>query len=153
MERTCHRFDDLHVERALDLAGEVTLPRERVEAIQHALTSLLLNVRMHARATLVVVHLDATEPAPAPAGAAGRAGRAGQRAEADPPVGSWTLTVHDDGQGFDPAPGRFGVGLREVVQGELARRDIEVRIDSHVGVGTTVTIRGSWCPVTEEEPA
>lgn len=128
VERTCHRFDDLPIERALDLAGHVVLPRDRAEAIQHALTSLLLNVRMHAGAQSVVVHLDADDA-------------------------TWMLTVHDDGQGFDPHEERFGVGLREVVRGELERRDIDVRISSHEGVGTTVTIQGTWSPSRDEEPA
>ncbi|MGB2568982.1 sensor histidine kinase [Micromonospora citrea] len=114
--RACDRFADLSVDTLLDLGAELRLPAAQAEALERALESLLLNVRVHARAAEVVVHLDQAEDR------------------------SWTLTVRDDGVGFDPVSVPAGVGLREVVVGELRRRGLDVRIESAVGDGTTVTI-------------
>jgi len=116
IERVCDRFADLYVDALLDLGAEVRLSAAQTEAIERALESLLLNVREHAQADAVVVHLD----------------QGGD--------GSWTLTLRDDGVGFDPASVSAGVGLREVVVGELCRRGLDVDIESAVGEGTTVTI-------------
>ncbi|WP_193384197.1 sensor histidine kinase [Streptomyces sp. SS] len=118
VRRVCERFADLNVVASLDLGAGLRIPAAQAEALERALGSLLLNVRVHARACEVVVHLDATEP-----------------------EGAWTLTVHDDGVGFDPASATVGVGLREVVVGELRRRGLAVGIVSAVGEGTTVTVR------------
>ena len=87
------------------------------ERVGAALTSVLLNVRVHAQASRVVVHLDELED-------------------------EWTLTVHDDGVGFDVDSTTEGVGLREVVRAQLARDGIVVRVDSMVGAGTTVVLSG-----------
>ncbi|SCG64589.1 sensor histidine kinase [Micromonospora coxensis] len=116
VRRTCDRFADLSVDALLDLGADLRLPAAQAEALERALESLLLNVRVHAGAAEVVVHLDQADD------------------------GSWTLTVRDDGVGFDPVSVRAGVGLREVVVGELRRRGLDVRIESAVGDGTTVTI-------------
>ncbi|MEN3614935.1 ATP-binding protein [Plantactinospora sp. ZYX-F-223] len=116
IERVCDRFADLNVDALLDLGADLKLPAAQAEALERALESLLLNVRVHARAEAVVVHLDRGTD------------------------GSWTLTVRDDGVGFDPASVTAGVGLREVVVGELRRRGLDVEIESAVGEGTTVTI-------------
>ncbi|MFI7573914.1 sensor histidine kinase [Micromonospora sp. NPDC049497] len=116
IERACERFADLPVETLLDLGAGVRLSAGDAEAVERALDSLLLNVRAHARADGVVVHLD------------------------QGPDGGWTLTVRDDGVGFDPAAVTPGVGLREVVVGELRRRGLDVDVESAVDSGTTVTI-------------
>lgn len=116
IERVCDRFADLSIDTLLDLGAGLRLPAAQAEALERALESLLLNVRAHARAAEVVVHLDQTEDR------------------------SWTLTVRDDGVGFDPVAVRVGVGLREVVVGELRRCGLDVEIESAVGDGTTVTI-------------
>ncbi|MFI1974494.1 MULTISPECIES: ATP-binding protein [Streptomyces] len=121
--RVCDRFADLDVVASLDLGTGLRVPVAQAEALERALGSLLLNVRAHARAHEVVVHLDA-DPG----------GEGEER-------GGWTLTVHDDGVGFDPASVTAGVGLREVVVGELRRRGLGVGIASTVGEGTTVTVR------------
>lgn len=116
----CREFDDLVIEAALELGDGVLVAPPVAAAIENALTSLLLNVRMHASARQVVVHLDAGDLLPAT---------------------GWVLTVHDDGRGFDTdAP--LGVGLREVVVGELGRHGIDVRLESTEGDGTTVTMAG-----------
>ncbi|WP_230686695.1 sensor histidine kinase [Catellatospora vulcania] len=122
IERVCERFADLPVETLLDLGAAVRLPAGQAEAVERALESLLLNVRAHARADGVVVHLD-------------------QSAD-----GHWTLTVRDDGVGFDTATVVAGVGLREVVVGELRRRGIDVDVESAAGAGTTVTISAGPTP-------
>ena len=116
IKRVCDRFADLNVDALLDLGADLKLPTAQAEALERALESLLLNVRVHARADAVVVHLD------------------------QGPDGSWTLTVRDDGVGFDPASVATGVGLREVVVGELRLRGLDVEIESAVDEGTTVTI-------------
>lgn len=110
-------FPELPLELALDLGADVVLPDDDSQAVRDAVTSVLLNVRLHAGAEQVVVHLDRNE----------------QR---------WTLTVHDDGSGFDPDLVDFGVGLREVVVGELGRRGIGATVHSRPGEGTTVTLNG-----------
>ncbi|MFB7592881.1 sensor histidine kinase [Streptomyces sp. NPDC056169] len=117
VKRVCDRFADLNVVASLDLGTGLRIPAAQAEALERALGSLLLNVRVHARAHEVVVHLDGT------------------REE------GWTLTVHDDGVGFDPATVTAGIGLREVVVGELRRRGLAVGIVSAAGEGTTVTVR------------
>ncbi|MDQ7907428.1 ATP-binding protein [Phytohabitans sp. ZYX-F-186] len=122
IERVCDRFADLHVDALLDLGADLRLPATQAEALQRALESLLLNVRAHARADTVVVHLDQGTD------------------------GSWTLTVRDDGVGFDPASVTAGVGLREVVMGELRRRGLRVEIESAPNEGTTVTISSGSAP-------
>lgn len=116
IQRVCDRFADLAVDTLLDLGAGLRVPAAQAEALRRALESLLLNVRAHARATAVVVHLEQSEDT------------------------GWTLTVRDDGIGFDPVSVRAGVGLREVVGGELRRRGLDVEIESAAGDGTTVTI-------------
>lgn len=111
-------FPDLRIDLITDLGAHVLVSPEQAEAVSAALTSILLNVRLHAGAQRVVLHLDEED-------------------------GSWTLTLHDDGVGFDVATVREGVGLREVVRAELARQQIAVAIDSMLGTGTTVVLRGT----------
>jgi signal transduction histidine kinase len=124
VERTCVRFSDLPIEPLLDLGADVVLSPADVQAVIRALDSVLLNVRSHARARQVVVHLDG---------------------DVD---GRWVLSVHDDGVGFDPGSTALGLGLGEVVVGELRRRGLGARVDSSPGDGTTVTIDGLGVPAT-----
>ncbi|MFE0644670.1 ATP-binding protein [Streptomyces sp. NPDC058877] len=126
VRRVCERFADLNVVASIELGTGLSVTAAQAEALERALGSLLLNVRVHARAQQVVVHLDEEEG------------------------GGWTLTVHDDGVGFDPSSVTAGVGLREVVVGELRRRGLDVGIASAVGEGTTATI--SACPGPEDRP-
>ncbi|MGN9907783.1 sensor histidine kinase [Phytohabitans sp. LJ34] len=116
IERVCDRFADLHVDALVDLGADLKVPAGQAEALERALESLLLNVRVHARADTVVIHLDQDTD------------------------GTWVMTVHDDGVGFDPTSVPAGVGLREVVVGELRRQGLHVKIESGVDEGTTVTI-------------
>ncbi|MFC0096752.1 sensor histidine kinase [Micromonospora marina] len=116
VERVCYRFADLRVDTLLDLGAETELPPDQAEALERALESLLLNIRTHSRAREVVLHADRDE------------------------AGAWTLTLRDDGVGFDPSSAPLGVGLRQVVVGELRRLGLHVEIESVVGEGTTVMI-------------
>ena len=112
-------FTDLPITLALDLGRDVRVRPVAARAIERAVTSILLNVRAHAGASAVVVHLDS---------------------DADD---AWVLSIHDDGVGFDTDTTELGVGMREVVHGELARRDVDVLIESTPGVGTMVTLSRS----------
>ncbi|MFI7575538.1 ATP-binding protein [Micromonospora sp. NPDC049497] len=116
VRRTCNQFRDLPIELALDLGTGITMTPREIEVVTRALDSLLLNVREHAKAEMVVVHLDAE------------------------PEGSWILTVNDNGSGFDVPSTSQGIGLREVVVGELEREGYAVAVTSQVGEGTAVTI-------------
>jgi signal transduction histidine kinase len=118
VDGACDGFPDLPIVRLLDLGAGVRVGTEQATALGAALTSVLLNVREHAGAGEVVVHLDADER-------------------------GWTASVHDDGSGFVPEPARFGIGLREVVVGELGRHRMVARVESVPGAGTTVTITGA----------
>lgn len=118
LERACARFTDLRIERNTGLGADVVVAEDDAQAVARAVDSALLNVREHADADLVVLHLERTG-------------------------GTWTLTIHDDGAGFDPDVVTFGVGLREVVTGELGRRGFAVVVDSAPGEGTTVSVSGS----------
>lgn len=126
---TCSQFGDLAIEHALDLTADVELSVADTAAIQRAMDSILNNIRLHADAHQVVVHLDAEGPAD-----------------------GWTLTIHDDGRGFDAAPANYGVGLRELVVAQLDSRQIEATIESHLGVGTTVTLTRPATPSTSAQP-
>ena len=124
VRRVCDRFSDLPLHATLDLAESVVLDDEAAEALDHALASVLLNVRDHSRAETVVIHADSGD----------------EVASAVP--STWVLTVHDDGVGFTPDPQRFGVGLREVVINQLRPHGMDVELSSTPGLGTTVTFNG-----------
>lgn len=110
-------FGDLSPNVLADLAEETQIDAADAEALSAAVTSLLLNIRRHAKASATVIHADDQD-------------------------GEWTITVHDDGIGFDPAEARLGVGLAHVVIGGLQARSMGAVIDSMPGLGTTVTLTG-----------
>lgn len=114
-------FPDLAPQLMLDLAYDARVTQEQSGALGTALVSLLLNVRLHAKAATTVIHADAEE-------------------------GRWTVTVHDDGVGFDQNTTDLGVGLREVVGAALATFEIRTEIDSAPGFGTTITLTGRTAP-------
>lgn len=111
-------FPDLAPRVVLDLIGDLQVAHIHAIALERALTSLLLNVRLHAAAGSTVVHADVDERV-------------------------WTVTVHDDGLGFDVAHTDLGVGLQYVVIAALAEHGIRTAISSTQGLGTTVTLMGS----------
>lgn len=117
VRRVTARFTDLPIELLLDLGADIEVDGQQADAIEHALASLLINVREHARADQVIVHLDSD-------------------------AGRWALTVSDDGVGFDTGLQHAGIGLREIVVGQLARVGIDVHLDSAPTDGTMVTMRG-----------
>jgi signal transduction histidine kinase len=110
-------FDDLPVTLVTDLATGVELDRALADDLAAALRSLLLNVRLHARADQVVLHAE-------------------ERDDRD----GWEVSVHDNGVGFAPDETSYGVGIRDVVVGQLARSGVRTDIDSVPGLGTTVTL-------------
>jgi signal transduction histidine kinase len=64
----------------------------------------------------------------------------------DGPGRRWSLTVNDDGCGFDVGQTPLGVGLRTQVVDELALHDVAVTIDSEPRRGTRVELAGSVGP-------
>lgn len=121
--QACDGFSDLAPLVRTDLVIGVEVGAARATALVGALRTVLHNVRRHARATTVVVHGDAE---PDGAGAT-----------------RWTITVSDDGCGFDVARTTWGVGLRTQVVDELALHDVEVRLASEPGRGTRVELSGT----------
>jgi signal transduction histidine kinase len=113
-------YPDLPVETNLDLATGVGVTEPAVEALRDAIGTVLSNVRLHARATSVVIHADA-----------------------DPGENEWELTVIDDGCGFDLETTPQGFGLRVQVKQALAEHGISAHVHSVPGDGTRVTVRGS----------
>lgn len=103
---------DVEVEIRID--PSTTLSEGTQEAVYRAIREALSNVRRHARATHAVVELAHAEP------------------------GHLTLTVTDDGTGFDPTAVEPGhVGLRLLA--DLAHsRGGTLTVDSAPGSGTTV---------------
>ena len=121
LRETAERFGDLPLVVTVDLAEGVVLDGESAAALDHAVAALLLNVREHADAGSVVLHADA---------AATGDGR------------RWTVTLHDDGRGFDADPSHWGVGLREVAREQLRRHDIGFELTSTPGRGSTAVLSG-----------
>lgn len=116
LDAVCAEFTDLPIDVVTELARGVPVG-EVGDDLASALRSVLINVRQHADADRVVVHAEELEDAP-----------------------GWSVTVHDDGVGFDPAVTTLGVGLRELTIDQLARRGVRTTVDSHCGHGTTVTM-------------
>ncbi len=117
----CDGFSDLGPQVRTDLLADVEVEATCATALIGALRTVLHNVRQHADATTVVVHGD-VEPLE------------GRR---------WTVTVSDDGCGFDVGETSLGVGLRTQVVDELALHDVDVRIVSEPGRGTRVELSGT----------
>ncbi len=116
VDSVCDEFADLPLIRNLDLLEAGPLTGEAAEAVAEALRTLLWNVRRHAAASAVTVHGD------------------GDRG------GNWTLSITDDGTGFDPASVDHGWGLTVQAGTALARHRIGVTVDSTPGDGTQVQI-------------
>ena len=116
VEAVAAEFVDLPLDVVADLARGVAL-RGLEADLATALRSLLINVRQHAGATRVVLHAEELEAG-----------------------GGWAVTLHDDGEGFDPATTTFGVGVGSLVVDALAAHGVVAVVDSVPGLGTTVTI-------------
>ena len=113
--RLREQFTDLPLMMNVDDVG-VDLPPTVVYRIREATRSALQNVRMHAHAGEVVVYATADR-------------------------GSWLVSVHDDGCGFDPSV-RRGVGLGELIVDAVERMGGRVRIQSAPGQGTLIEMTG-----------
>jgi len=128
LDDVCAEFTDLPVDVVTELARGVPVDGAR-DDLATAVRSVLINVRQHARATRVVVHAEESEDAT-----------------------GWTVTVHDDGVGFDPATTRLGVGLRELAVDQLAAHGIRTTVESHPGLGTTVTMTTATSTAPKDRP-
>jgi hypothetical protein len=128
VDEACEGFSDLGVRVSTDLLDDTTVDRACAAALVAALRTVLHNVRRHADATCVVVHGDV---APPPGGAPDDGGR------------RWTISVGDDGRGFDVDRTPFGVGLGSQVVDQLALHDVETSIRSVPGQGTRVELSGT----------
>ena len=122
VRRAIQGFTDLPIDQTLTLAEDVRLYPAAAEALTAATATVLHNVRRHAgpRAS-VVVHADY------------------QPAEAE-----WELTIRDDGIGFDPSTTARGYGLSQLADAALAEHGIASHVHSEPGIGTTITIRGTY---------
>lgn len=119
MRRALAGFGDLGLEPSLFAADSQTVSGPVGDAVSSAVMALLHNVRVHAESSMVIVH-----------------------AEADG-AGSWTVTVRDDGRGFDPQSVNYGVGIREQVIDQLAAHGVAVDLTSSVGGGTRAVLTGT----------
>jgi signal transduction histidine kinase len=111
------QFADLPMTVSTHLATDVVLEPEVAAPLGQAIVTLLHNVRVHAKATSVVVHA------------------AGDDHE------GWEVSVHDNGRGFDPGTTCNGFGLDKQVQGALAPHNIATHINATEGEGTLVILR------------
>lgn len=116
-------FTDLPIDLLIDLGANVPIPAPSAAPLSAALTTLLHNVRMHADATDVTLHADATDT-------------------------TWEIVLTDNGRGFEPAPMRYGFGLRHQVIQSLAEHHITTVVHSAPGHGTTITLTGPAQPTT-----
>lgn len=115
-------FDDLPLEPAIELGAHAELTEEVWQAVGRAVTTVLHNVRLHARARQVVIHADAED-------------------------GHWEVVVSDDGVGFDQESQPLGFGLDTQAGQALRELGVSVEIRSAPDRGTSVTLVG---PVEEE---
>lgn len=115
-------FTDLPMEVVLDLAAAVVVPARSASAITAATATVLHNVRRHAgQGARVVVHADY-----------------------QPRESEWELTIRDDGLGFDADSTPRGFGLSQIADAALAEHGISSHVQSQPGIGTTITMRGTY---------
>lgn len=117
-QRVIEDAHDLAITASLDLAAGVTLDPKSAEALRSAVATVLDNIREHARADEVLIHADLD------------------------PTGLWELSIRDDGIGFCHDWDTVGFGLGTQVKSNLERVGVQVIIETAVGEGTCVTIRG-----------
>lgn len=122
VSRALRGFDDLGLEPSLWAAEGVSLPAPVARAVTSALMALLHNVRLHAESSMVIVHAEGE------------------------PDGAWSVTVRDDGRGYDPSTVTYGVGVREQVIGQLATHGVVVDITTSPGSGTRTELTGRCDP-------
>ncbi|MGI6209285.1 MAG: cache domain-containing protein [Anaerolineae bacterium] len=112
------------MESSLEVSGEETLPLDVQEELYHIAQEILNNVLKHAHARRVHVRLEYR-----PEGA--------------------SLSIEDDGEGFDPARvHRGGMGLQGLRE-RAARIGAELSLDSAPGHGTRVRVDVPVRPGTE----
>lgn len=117
VDGVCAEFTDLPLVRNLELLGDVVLNAYEAGVVEQAVRTVLWNVRRHARASTVTVHGDC-------------------RGSDD-----WTVTVSDDGVGFDQAVVSYGFGLSVQAGESVTRAGMEISVESEPGEGTRVELR------------
>lgn len=115
LSRLRDQFVDLPL--IMNVEDAPDLPAEAVYRVREAVRSALQNVRRYAGATEVVVY-------------------AGSEADC------WTVTVHDDGSGFDTT-GPRRTGLNDLIFGAMEQIGVQVSLESVPGRGTLVELRGT----------
>ena len=119
------QFPDLDIELEVDALSVVADP-DVITGVGRAVHTLLGNVREHAGAARVAI------------------------LAADTPVG-WTLTIRDDGRGFDVSSTTPRAGLTRYTYDALGAVGVAMSIQSAPGLGTTVTL-GAPRSVAPAEP-
>ncbi len=111
--------DGLHVElnyatlRGPAIPGALGL--QRSTALAGAISEALTNVAKHAATTTAVLRLTATPT-------------------------TLTVTILDQGRGFDPATQPEGIGLRQSIRGRITEAGGTIHIDTAPGAGTCIEI-------------
>lgn len=120
-------FTDLPLEFAVDLGAQAPLAPEVADGLRRAVVTVLHNVRRHAQAHQVVVHADWVGPV-------------------------WSLSIADDGVGFDPQTQPFGYGLATQVLAAMDRFGVDVDIYAQPGQGTSIHFDGRTRDSTGSPP-
>jgi signal transduction histidine kinase len=139
---------EVHTElRCDDLPDEAQLPLGAQEAIFRVVQEALANVARHARARRVVVTLNTPHPSPLPIGEGNKLPSPYGRGDGG--EGSLRVTIQDDGQGFDPANSKAGMGTSNM-RARIAELGGTLDVQSAPRLGTTVTFA---VPLTSAEQA
>lgn len=109
---------DLHTARLREL-----LPADVTQAMAGAVAEALTNVRKHSGVSHAVVR-------------------------ATPEDDGVTVSVLDQGSGFDPSTVSGGLGLRDSIHGRINQVGGRVRLDTTPGAGTYLEL---WVPATQQE--
>jgi signal transduction histidine kinase len=104
------------IQLELDVQGQSRLPLETEQELFRIAQEALSNVARHSQAKIVEIHLE---------------------------YGPETtcLTIHDNGQGFDPANPSEGIGLQSMQERASQLEGGRLDITSGPGQGTTIQVR------------
>jgi len=117
VDGVCQEFGDLPLTANLELLGSTAVSPDVADVVAEAVRTLLWNVRRHAAATAVTVHGDCDSR------------------------GVWTVTVTDNGVGFDPDTTASGFGLGVQAGSTVRAAGLTVVVDSAPDEGTRVELR------------
>lgn len=105
----------LPISSQVEVGPDVRVPAETLEQLEHALDTVLANAEQHAPGASVVLTARST-------------------------IDHLSVTICDDGPGFDAASTRAGFGIREILGRQLARIGGTSMVESAPGAGTVVRI-------------